>query len=996
MVELDRFTNSYTIDAESAKRIRATRRVCIGWIFSDRIRCSYRFGPALTRTTIGLITIGLLVLITATGCGLSSKPSAEEQQANQLFLKGQLREAIRGYEKALASGKTPQLLSRLGLANLLANEPEKAVKYLNEAKTLDPKAVSIRRALVVALASNRQIAIARKEARGIIQSHPELGGGQVLLAALVETPAQIDEALDALLTYRNKSSWWSTSKVKAEIDLALADLYRRKRNENQAQSVLERVREVKTTNPEGAVELAVIYIRLLQLVPAERLLQNAVLSDPKYLPAWSRLAQVATELKHFDLAQAALKKLPEAIQNTDEIALVQARVYLAKEKAKEAIALLRNRLKQLPQAERESDRAMVYRLFLAQGLSNSGDDAQARRVLLDIVANPKVATAARFALVDIDTRQKRYDEAIPQLKRLMSEPASASRASDMLGKLYIEKRDAQAAIRFYTDRVEKDPQDARSMHHLGTAYQMAGKKDTAIAYYKKALEVAPGNEASLRTLMTLAMVDDKPQLAEKYLVEQMKLRPRSAALQTIAGQFYMERGKKREALSAFKAAVKLDRDNAAAQIRLGRYYLEIDQPSVALSHFNEALRSEPNNVLALQYAAQTELTTGSRERAKKHYLHLLELQPKNGAALNNLAYLFADSPATRDAALEYAMRARKIAPQSPHVADTLGWIYYQKRSYEQALPLLIQASKALPKEAGVAFHLGMVQLATDRETQGLASLHRALRLSRSFEEYNTAMLIESMSRKRPDLMKQYLSETSAASPQQSKIRAIEAEYFLSQSDFAMAEEALKAVLRLDKDDWKSLSKLAQIYVKSNRSILALPLVTRAYQQQPENIDLLRRLAELEAEYGDKEQAIKHHLILLKKSPEDKDALYRLAKLYAASGKNLAEALKYAERANMLSPEDPRIQDVLGWIMYQKKDYDKAMALLSKAARRLPDKAEVQYHLGMTQLALNQEGGARLLRKALALAPRFDGADQARATLQKIEKQNAKPAAAQTR
>jgi tetratricopeptide (TPR) repeat protein len=316
-----------------------------------------------------------------------------------------------------------------------------------------------------------------------------------------------------------------------------------------------------------------------------------------------------------------------------------------------------------------------------------------------------------------------------------------------------------------------------------------------------------------------------------------------------------------------------------------------------------------------------------------------------------------------------------------------------KRSYEQAFPLLRRAAKELPKEASVAFHLGMVQLATDRQTQGLSSLRRALRLSSTFDDYNTAMLIVSMSLKRPNLMQQYLSETFAASPQQNKIRAIEADYFISQKDYAMAEEALKAVLRIDKNDVTSLTKLAQIYMRSNRAILALPLLNRALQQQPDDLDILRQVSELEAAHGNEQRAIGHHLTLLKKSPEDIDALYRLAKLYARSNKNLAEALKNAERAIAIAPQDPKIQDVLGWIMYLNKDYKKALVLLSKAARRLPDQAEVQYHLGMTQLALQQETGVRLLRKALALSPRFDGANQARDTLRKIEKQKARASAA---
>ncbi|MBN1655635.1 MAG: tetratricopeptide repeat protein [Deltaproteobacteria bacterium] len=944
-------------------------------------------GRAIGRESIVLIRLGLLAFALIMGCNPSSGPNPDEQAANRMLVEGKLKEAIARYEKAMKTDRTPSLLNKLGLSHLLANEAHKAVKYLAEAKALEPAKVSTRRALALALAASGQTKQARNEASEIIRTNPELGAGQVLLAALVETPDQVEEALDALLKYQKNASWQSTSSWKVETDLALADLYERKGDLETAQAYLKRAQEAKTANPEGALELAVVYIRLLRFVAAERLLKNAVSSEPKYIPAWSRLAQIAVELNHFPLAEKALKKLPKEVLDNDEMVLIRGRVYLAQGKTREAVSLLRKRLSKLEAAGKTKDRTAVYRLFIAQGLSNSGDDQGARRELEKTISSPVVSAAARFALVEIDIRQKRYDNAMSRLKELILDPLAERRASEMLGKLLLDRRDAQAAIEFYSDRVNQYPRDAQLLHHLGSAYQMAGKTETAITLYKKSLALAPGSEAPLRALMTTAIAENKPKLAEKYLIEQLKLRPQSPALKTVAGKFYLQIGDMKKAGEAFKDAVKLDRTSAAAQVRLARFYLEIDQPTVALPHFNQALRIDPNHAFALQHAAQLEMTTGNPDRAKKHYTRLLELQPENAAALNNLAYLFADSRATIDMALGYATRARKIAPYSPHVADTLGWILFHKRSYQEALPLINHAAKALPKEASVAYHLGMIQLAMGNETQGVSWLRRALRLSSTFDGYNTAMLVVSMSLKNRELLLRYLNETFAPSPQPAKVRAIEADFFLSIGDAVMAEEALKAVLRHNSDDLESMLKLARIYLKSNRAILALPVLTRALEKQPDNPEILRQVAELEAEYGDKKLAIKRFLDLLKTDPDDQNAPRHLARLYASSSETLAQAEKYAEIAIKITPNDPQVKDTMGWILYQKREYEKALAMISSAARELTKNAETQYHLGMTQLALNQASGVRSLQKALALSPNFDGADKAREMLAKQAQRN---------
>jgi hypothetical protein len=61
---------------------------------------------------------------------------------------------------------------------------------------------------------------------------------------------------------------------------------------------------------------------------------------------------------------------------------------------------------------------------------------------------------------------------------------------------------------------------------------------------------------------------------------------------------------------------------------------------------------------------------------------------------------------------------------------------------------------------------------------------------------------------------------------------------------------------------------------------------------------------------------------------------------------------------------PFVSSTLGWILYKRGVYQRALALLREGAVRLPDNPELQYHLGM---AAARTGDRDVARRALAFA-----------------------------
>jgi Flp pilus assembly protein TadD len=111
------------------------------------------------------------------------------------------------------------------------------------------------------------------------------------------------------------------------------------------------------------------------------------------------------------------------------------------------------------------------------------------------------------------------------------------------------------------------------------------------------------------------------------------------------------------------------------------------------------------------------------------------------------------------------------------------------------------------------------------------------------------------------------------------------------------------------------------------------------------------------------------------------AANNLAWIYSEYGGDKEKALQLAQMAKERAPDDPRISDTLGWILYKRGVYQPALALLKESAAKLPDNPQVQYHLGMVYAQVGDQANARQSLIAAVGSPAdFQGKDEARKTL----------------
>lgn len=120
------------------------------------------------------------------------------------------------------------------------------------------------------------------------------------------------------------------------------------------------------------------------------------------------------------------------------------------------------------------------------------------------------------------------------------------------------------------------------------------------------------------------------------------------------------------------------------------------------------------------------------DKAKEYYQKTLKIDPGFGPAANNLAYLYMEEGGNIDEALALAQSAKRQAPDDPNIADTLGWAYYKKNIFRQAIAHLKEANEKVTDHPVMRYHLGMAYFKNGDKEQAMKELRKALELDPKF------------------------------------------------------------------------------------------------------------------------------------------------------------------------------------------------------------------------------------------------------------------------
>jgi tetratricopeptide (TPR) repeat protein len=316
-----------------------------------------------------------------------------------------------------------------------------------------------------------------------------------------------------------------------------------------------------------------------------------------------------------------------------------------------------------------------------------------------------------------------------------------------VGHQYLAERPADAQVRMLVAqslvRLNRMPEARKELDQIpdenrnGEVYYAFGRvaqarKDLAEArkYLLMADKDMPDNSEILTALLQLDVQEKRVAESKARIDEAVQHKPDDAKLRQLQGVVAAIDGRDNDAEAAFKKAIELDPLDVSSYERLGRFYSARGKLDETTKVYEQALELNPDKAILHHYLGVLYELAGDRDRAIQRYEDAVRLGPDLAEAKNNLAFLYADSGKNLDRALELAQDAKQRLPDSPSVADTLGWVLYKRGVPVAAVGYLKEAeSRTDANDASlgvVRYHVALAYEAAGEPDKALAAVDRSL------------------------------------------------------------------------------------------------------------------------------------------------------------------------------------------------------------------------------------------------------------------------------
>jgi uncharacterized protein (TIGR03790 family) len=311
-------------------------------------------------------------------------------------------------------------------------------------------------------------------------------------------------------------------------------------------------------------------------------------------------------------------------------------------------------------------------------------------------------------------------------------PVLESKLAELMG----QKKFNEARV-LLDDMLKANPGSPDVLFLLGLVNLADSKFKEAEDAFQRVYQLNPANLRGLLGLVETLMAQNKPEEALKLLQTESDKTPDRVDLLLALGNTAVRAGKYDFAIQTFnKVLGQVEKGSKQGDIylRIGESYRRKGDSNGAVQALQKARECLPDDTRVLSTLAMVLDGAGRRPEAKQVYEATLKLDPSNAVALNNLAFLLAETGGDLDDALTKAQRAKQLLPNLYEISDTLGWIYLKKNLSDQAIDTFKELVSKEPFISTYHFHLGMAYSQKGDKTKALDQLREALKCNPLKEE----------------------------------------------------------------------------------------------------------------------------------------------------------------------------------------------------------------------------------------------------------------------
>ena len=268
-------------------------------------------------------------------------------------------------------------------------------------------------------------------------------------------------------------------------------------------------------------------------------------------------------------------------------------------------------LRQVPEGQVALEQAVAFapdNYWYSQGLvslyqqQNELDKAAA--LLEKMVTRFPSKQDPLFSLLDIYSRQEKYNDVISTLNRLEKRLGKNEQLSMEKFRIYLQMKDDKKAFQEIESLVQEYPMDMRYQVILGDVYLQNGKKQEAYDAYQKVLAVEPDNPMALFSMASYYEQTGQKELYQQQL-DTLLLNKKvtsdtkiSVMRQVIAENEQSSAKDSTQVIALFDRMMKQDMDDPQIPMLYSQYLLSKNMEQEAMPVLEQVVDLDPTNKAA--------------------------------------------------------------------------------------------------------------------------------------------------------------------------------------------------------------------------------------------------------------------------------------------------------------------------------------------------------------------------------------------------------------
>lgn len=391
------------------------------------------------------------------------------------------------------------------------------------------------------------------------------------------------------------------------------------------------------------------------------------------------------------------------------------------------------------------------------------------------------------------------------------------------------------------------------------------------------------------------------------------------------------------------------------------------EPEKALAYALGALNRRPSDPRSLALAAYAAWATGDNQMAYQCIAKALTIWPDE-VHWQALAGELKVAEGDFQIAADHFRSALNLEPTAAEYAIKLGQIYLKDGDAHSAIQSLATAVRLAPDQPEPWIELARAHNLAGDITQALSCAEQAAALAPSRVEPVILVGELALQAGQYDQVRQQVESALELDPDNPDAILLHAHLLIKQDRSQEALSTLERAIPLLKDPLPVLIEQARLIRQTSGAQAALSKVQFIVSRYPDVFEGQQMLAEILAEMGQRENAIRAAQAALQIRSNDTGMHFLLGRLMRTSGQ-LDQAIHHLSAVMQGDPSCVEACLELGRVYQDRRDIPAALKVYQQAIQASPKDARPYYQAGLALRDIKDYKGAEdFLRKAAELAP----------------------------